>query len=66
MIFFIINIKSGSKSTSSKAQLIQKLNKIENSSEKIEIVNIFKNKWQKNFIKTFFLSKDSIGIKVDY
>jgi YegS/Rv2252/BmrU family lipid kinase len=32
MIFFIINIKSGSKSTSSKAQLIQKLNKIENSS----------------------------------
>ena len=32
MIFFIINIKSGSKSTSSKAQLIQILNKIENSS----------------------------------
>jgi YegS/Rv2252/BmrU family lipid kinase len=32
MIFFIINIKSGSKSTSSKAQLIRKLNKIENSS----------------------------------
>jgi YegS/Rv2252/BmrU family lipid kinase len=32
MIFFIINIKSGSKSTSSKTQLIQKLNKIENSS----------------------------------
>lgn len=33
MIFFIINLKSGSKSTSSKAQLIQKLNKIENSSQ---------------------------------
>jgi YegS/Rv2252/BmrU family lipid kinase len=32
MIFFIVNIKSGSKSTSSKAQLIQNLNKIENSS----------------------------------
>ena len=32
MIFFIINIKSGSKSTSSKAQLIQKLKIIENSS----------------------------------
>jgi YegS/Rv2252/BmrU family lipid kinase len=32
MIFFIINIKSGNKSTSSKDQLIQKLNKIENSS----------------------------------
>jgi len=32
MIFFIINIKSGSKSTSSKAHLIRKLNKIENSS----------------------------------
>jgi YegS/Rv2252/BmrU family lipid kinase len=32
MIFFIINIKSGSKSTSNKAQLIQKLDKIENSS----------------------------------
>lgn len=31
MIFFIINIKSGSKSKSSKAQLIQILNKIENS-----------------------------------
>jgi YegS/Rv2252/BmrU family lipid kinase len=32
MIFFIVNIKSGSKSTSSKAQLIQKLKIIENSS----------------------------------
>ena len=40
--------------------------KLDNLREKNEIVNIFKNKWQKNFIKTYFLSKDSIGIKVDY
>lgn len=35
-------------------------------SEKTDLKNIFKNKWQKNSVKTYCLSKNVCEIKVDY
>ena len=40
--------------------------KLTDVKEKNNIRNFFKNKWQKNFVKTISMLKNIIEIKVDY